>query len=251
MSNAGRACLVLLAMLAGARALAQDAGHDHGAHAPLEGHPVHDDAIHSFVLLERLEAWKQEDARGFTWSADGWIGTDLDRLWLRSEGERGEGRTHAAHVAALYGRSITAWWDVLAGMRHDFRPGGSRSFAAIGIQGTAPQWFELSAMLHVGGHGQAFVELEAQYELLLTNRLVLQPTLEAIAWRRSDAGRATGSGLATAEAGLRLRYEITRQFAPYLGVVWERSFGNTADLLRAASEPVQETRLVLGLRTWF
>ncbi|TQU76538.1 copper resistance protein B, partial [Xanthomonas perforans] len=188
---------------------------------------------------------------GLGWEGQGWIGTDLNRVWLRSEGERTDGQTESADLEVLYGRSISTWWDVVAGVRHDFKPGASQNFAAIGVQGLAPMKFEVSATAYLGEGGQTAANVEAEYELLLTNRLILQPLVEVTAYGKNDPLRGIGSGLSTAEAGLRLRYEFTRKFAPYIGVVYERAFGNTADMRREHGESFEDTRLVVGLRTWF
>jgi copper resistance protein B len=218
---------------------------------PAGNHPVHDDGLHSYLLINRLEAWESNSEEAYGWEGQGWLGTDLNRLWVRSQGEHSDGRTEAADVELLYGRSIATWWDVVAGLRHDFEPGNSQSFAAIGVQGLAPQKFEIEATAYVGEGGQTAARLEAEYELLFTNRLILQPLLEVNLYGQNDPPRGIGSGLSRAEIGLRLRYEFTRRFAPYLGVEYERAFGETADLRRDDQEAIDDTRLVVGLRTWF
>lgn len=218
---------------------------------PPNDHAVHDNTIQHYVLLNRLEVWKADPGTGLAWEGQGWIGTDRNRLWLRSEGERADGRTEAADLEVLYGRSIATWWDLVAGVRHDFKPGDSQSFAAIGVQGLAPQKFEVEATAYVGERGQTAARFEAEYELLLTNRLILQPLVEVNLFGKDDPARGIGSGLSTAEAGLRLRYEFTRQFAPYIGVVYERAFGGTADLRRAEGDDINDTRVVAGFRIWF
>lgn len=219
--------------------------------APDHAHPVHDNGIKSYVLFNRLETWDADPGTGLGWEGQAWIGTDLDRIWLRSEGERSDGQTESADLEVLYGRSVSTWWDVVAGVRHDFKPGASQNFAAIGVQGLAPMKFEMSATAYLGEGGQTAANVEAEYELLLTNRWILQPLVEVTAYGKNDPLRGIGSGLSTAEAGLRLRYEFTRRFAPYIGVVYERAFGNTADMRREHAESFEDTRLVIGLRTWF
>lgn len=218
---------------------------------PPEDHPVHDNAIHSFVMFNRLEAFDAGEGGGLEWEAQAWIGTDLDKIWLRSEGERVDGHTEAADIEVLYGRPIARWWDLVAGVRHDFQPGGSQDFAAIGVLGLAPYKFEVEATAYVGESGQTAARIEVEYETLLTNRLILQPLVEASFNGKDDARRDIGSGLGTVEAGLRLRYEITRQFAPYVGVVREKAFGRTADYRREAGEDSDDTRFVAGVRIWF
>lgn len=214
-------------------------------------HSAHDDAIHSFVLVDRFEATDGDHGRGHAWEVQAWIGKDVDRLWLRSEGERVEGRTEGADVELLYGRAISPWWDLVAGVRHDFKPGDPQSHLAIGVMGMAPYKFEVEATAYLGESGDLSARLEAEYDTLLTNRLVLQWLAEAGLHGKDDPGRGIGSGLSTIEAGLRLRYEIRREFAPYVGVVRERAFGGTADLRREHGEPVDDTLVVAGVRFWF
>jgi copper resistance protein B len=212
-------------------------------------HAMHDNAIHSFVLVDRLEADVGGDAQA--WAAQAWIGTDRDRLWLRSEGERDGTGTHASDLEVFYGRGVARWWDLLVGVRHDFAPAGAQDFLAVGVTGLAPYKFEVSATAYLGASGQSAARLEVEYETLLTNRLVLQPLLEANLYGQEDPRRGVGSGLSTVEAGLRLRYEFTRRFAPYIGVVRERAFGGTATLRRGSGEDSDDTRFVAGLRLWF
>lgn len=214
------------------------------------GH-AHDATLNSLVRFNRFEAWDAQPGSGQAWEGSAWFGGDVQRLWLRSEGERERGHTGAADLEALYGRSISPWWDVVAGVRHDFAPGPSQSWAALGVQGLAPYKFEMSATAYLGEHGQSAFIAEVEYELLLTGRLVLQPLLEVELRGQDDPRRGTGSGLSSAEAGLRLRYEVTRRFAPYVGLVHERAFGGTADYRREDGEAARDTRWVAGVRWWF
>ena len=214
-------------------------------------HMEHASEVNSMVLFNRLEGWDADHGSGLAWEAQAWIGTDLDRLWLRSEGERSDGHTESADLEVLYGRSVSAWWDVVGGIRHDFNPGDSQTWAALGVQGLAPYKFEVQATAYLGKSGQTAANIEVEYELLLTNRLVLQPLVEANFHGKDDPRRGIGAGLSTAEAGLRLRYEFTRRFAPYIGVVHERAFGKTADLRAAEAEATRDTRVVAGVRIWF
>ncbi|HEU4773174.1 MAG TPA: copper resistance protein B [Lysobacter sp.] len=216
------------------------------------GHTVHDNAVHSFWLLDRLEAWDaDEGGTGVGWEALAWVGTDLNRLWLRSEGEHVDDALEAGDIEVLYGRAIAPWWDLVAGVRHDLGEGPSQTFAAIGVMGLAPYKFEVEATAYVGQSGQTAARLEAEYETLFTNRLILQWLAEAEFHGKDDPRRGIGSGLGTVELGARLRYEIRREFAPYVGVVWERGYGNTADFRRVELEDVEDTRVVAGVRIWF
>jgi copper resistance protein B len=214
------------------------------------GHGVQDTAINHFVLLDQFE-WQDAEGGAQNWDAKAWIGTNLNRAWLRTEGEREDDRTDAAFAEALYGRAISPWWDLVAGVRQDFRPGPSRTWGAIGVQGLAPYQFDIEATVYIGESTRTHARFEVEYELLLSNRLILQPQLEAELFAESDPARGIGSGLSTVEFGLRLRYEVRREFAPYLGVVWSRKLGDTADFARAEGEGVEDTRLVGGIRFWF
>ncbi|HEY5613958.1 MAG TPA: copper resistance protein B [Lysobacter sp.] len=217
----------------------------------LQRHMEHAPEVNSYVLFNRLEAWDADRGTGQAWEALAWIGTDLDRVWLRSEGERAGGHTEAADVEVLYGRSVSPWWDVVAGIRHDFQPGPSRTWAAFGVQGLSPYKFEVQATAYVGGSGQTAANFEVEYETLLTNRLILQPLVEVNLFGQNDERRGIGSGISTIEAGLRLRYEFTRRFAPYIGVVRERALGRTADFRRDDGEDIDDTHVVAGVRIWF
>lgn len=221
-----------------------------GAKPPAHGHE-HGGGIYTYLLFNRLEAWDADPGTGQAWEARGWVGTDMHKLWLRSEGERVRGHTESADIEVLYGHPVSRWWDVVAGVRHDVAPGADQDFAAIGVTGMAPYKFEIEATAYIGTSGQTAARVEAEYELLLTNRLILQPLVEAQWHGKDDASRGIGSGLGKIEAGLRLRYEFTRKFAPYIGLVHERSFGGTADLRRDEGEPTEDTRVIAGVRLWF
>jgi copper resistance protein B len=215
------------------------------------GHAVHDESIHSFAQVNRLESWRADGSGALSWEGQGWVGRDLTRLWWRSEGERMGDETEAADLELLYGRVVGRWWDLVAGGRQDFDPGDAQTWAAIGLIGLAPYKFELEVTAYLGESGQTAARIEVEYELLLTNRLILQPLLEVNLYGKDDPERGFGSGLSSAEVGARLRYEFTRKFAPYLGVVYECAFGETADLLLTAGEDRSDTRAVAGLRFWF
>jgi copper resistance protein B len=216
----------------------------------LQGHATHDRRITAFVLFDQLE-WQGGEEGGLSIDNKTWIGGDINRLWLRAEGESSAGRPENAQVHAMYGRSISRWWDLVAGARYDFKPGPPQGWLAIGIQGLAPQWFEVEATAYVGEEARTHFRFEVEYELLLTNRLILQPLFETEIYGRDDASRRIGAGLSSVDAGLRLRYEFRREFAPYVGLVWHRAFFGSADYAREDGEKVGNTRLVTGIRTWF
>lgn len=222
------------------------------AFPPIKPHAMeHAPAFNSLVMINRLEGWDADHGTGQAWEGSAWFGSDLNRLWLRSEGEREGSRTESSELEVLYGRSISPWWDVVAGVKQDFRPADSRTWAAFGVQGLAPYKFEMSATAYLGESGQVMATVEAEYELLLTNRLILQPLVEASFSSKDVPEYGEGTGLNKVEAGLRLRYEINRRFAPYVGVVHERLFGETADYRRGEGGDVTDTRFVAGIRFWF
>jgi copper resistance protein B len=220
------------------------------AFPPVAGHAAHDRAPHSYWLIDHLEATRADGDAGFGWEADAWIGGDVQRLWLRSEGEGVEGNIESADLEVLYGRGISAWWDVVAGVRHAWGEGPSRTALALGVQGLAPYKIPVEATLYVGD-GRASARVEAGYETLLTNRWIVQWEATADLHAGGDARRGEGSGFSTLAAGARLRYEVNRRFAPYIGIERERAFGATPDLRRAAGESADDTRVVAGVRFWF
>ena len=217
----------------------------------VDGHSVHDEAINFFVLADELEWQGGDGTSSFAWKTRGWVGKDRDRLWFRSSGEAEAGDLGAGSAEALYGRAITPWWDVVAGVRQDIRPGDPQTWAAFGVQGLAPYWFDIEATAYVGASGRTRFELETEYELLLSNRLILQPLVELDLYGKDDPERGVGAGLSEIEAGLRLRYEIRREVAPYVGVLWHHKVFGTADHAREAGEPVSSARVAVGLRLWF
>jgi copper resistance protein B len=224
-------------------AFAQDV--DHG------GHTVHDRAINFQVLFDQLEWQFVHGEPGSRWDSRSWIGGDRNRIWFRTEGDAIDGVLDTAEAQVLFGRSITPWWDVVAGVRYDARPQPGHVWAAIGIQGTAPQFVDVQATAFFGPSGHTAARIEAEYDLLLTQRLVLQPLVELSLSGKDDPDRGIGRGLSTGEVGFRVRYEVRREFAPYAGLVWHRKLFGTGDSARAKSGDAGGWHLVAGLRTWF
>jgi copper resistance protein B len=216
----------------------------------VRGHSVSDTAIHYFVLFDRLE-WQGGNGNGISWDTSGWVGGDRDRFRFRTEGRGSDGRIGAAHVDLLYGRAVTPWWEIVAGVRQDVEPGAAQTWAAVGVQGRTPYWFELEATAYVGASGRTRFRVDAEYDLLLTDRLIVQPVVEADIAGKADPARQIGSGLSTVETGLRLRYEIRREFAPYLGITWSRKLFGTAGLAEAAGQEISGARVTAGVRGWF
>lgn len=217
----------------------------------VEGHAVHDRALSYYVLFDQLEWQAGEGANGVNIDSRGWIGGDRDRLWFRAEGDGEDGRVGEAQTHVLYGRQFARYWDLVGGIRQDFRPGPAQTWAAFGVQGLAPYWFDIEATGYVGASGRTHARFEVEYELLFTNRLVLQPLFEAELFGKSDPERGVGAGLSTTDLGFRLRYEIRREFAPYLGITWSNKWGKTADFAEIAGADTGGARFVTGLRLWF
>ncbi|CAN5254860.1 copper resistance protein B [soil metagenome] len=210
-------------------------------------------AISSFrLMIDQGETRVYDGRDGYLWDAQGWYGGDIDKLWLKTEGEGSFGeKTEQAEVQALWSRAITPWFDVQAGARYDFAPEPERGHLVVGLQGLAPYLFEIDAAAFLSDEGDVSARLEAEYELLITQRLILQPRAEVNLAAREVRERGIGSGVNDVELGLRLRYEFAREFAPYVGVDWERKLGTTADFARAEGEDVGDISFVAGLRLWF
>jgi len=215
------------------------------------------DDSRSFGLftLDRFERVKTDDGYATAWNAEGWLGYDFDKLWFKSEGRYAQGSLDDADAQLLWSHAVAPFWDTQLGLRRDFGRGPDRTWAAFGVQGLAPYWFELGVTAYVGQQNRTALRLESSYDVLLTQRLIVQSRFEANAYGKSDPALGIGSGVSDAEFGLRLRYEIRREFAPYVGVEWHRRFGSSADLVRinpaAGDERVFDTRIVAGLRLWF
>lgn len=219
-------------------------------HAPNQpDHVMDHEVLLTKVMIDQLEAREHE---GNALEGSLWFGSDFHKLWLKTEVERENGETEKAELQALYSRAFVPYWDLQLGLRHDFQPEtDSRNWGVIALNGLAPYFFELDSSLFIGEDGDTAFRVEAEYELLFTQQWILSPEIEVNFYGQNSPEYHTGSGLSDMEAGLRLRYEFTPQFAPYIGVNYERKFGNTADFLRAKGESTGETMWVIGLHTWF
>lgn len=211
-----------------------------------------DDMPMGSLLIQRLESRFHGNDQALGWEAQGWYGTDYQKLRLKLEGERDAGGpTTDNEVQLLYQRLVADFWDWQVGVRHDDQPGPSRTYAVLGIQGLAPQWFEVDANLFLSERGDPSLRLETEYELLLTQRLILEPALEYNLALADDRDAGVGAGGSELEVGLRLRYEVRREFAPYFGYVWNKTYGRSGDIARAEAEDDEEGYWVAGVRMWF
>ena len=208
---------------------------------------------HSFgaLLVDSLERNFSSNGNGTSYDAQAWFGRDYDRLVIKAEGAVAHGKVEEARTELLWGHAIASLWDAQLGLRYDNGVGPDRGWLAFGVQGLAPYWFEVDVAAYVGENGRTALRVGAEYDILLTQKLVLQPRIELNAYGKQDAERGIGSGLSEADAGVRLRYEFTRQFAPYIGVERVAKFGQTADFARDEGEKTAETRWVAGVRFWF
>jgi copper resistance protein B len=199
--------------------------------------------------LAEYQARKGRD--GYRWDGELWYGGDINRFVLRTEGEGsfGEG-VEEAEVQALYSRALDAYWNLQAGVRVDAKPNG-RAYAVLGVEGLAPYWFDVESALFLSEKGDLLGRVQATYDQRITQRLIAQPFVEANVALQDVPRDRIGSGLSDLELGLRVRYEIAREFAPYVGVSYERAFGDTARYARAAGEDPSVTAFVFGIRTWF
>jgi copper resistance protein B len=205
----------------------------------------------STVMVNLAEHQARSGADGYRWDGQAWFGGDLNRLVIKSEGDgtRGEG-VETAEVQALYSRAVGVYTDLQIGVRQEVEPLG-RTYLAVGFESLLPYWFDVEGAAFLSTMGDLHGRLEGSYDLRLTNRLILQPRAEFNFAAQNTPETRTGSGLSNAELGLRLRYEIRREFAPYIGVSWDRKAGRTADYARARGEDPEATGVVVGIKAFF
>lgn len=210
-----------------------------------------DDPLLSKVMIDQLEVRNTDGPDPVVLDGQAWIGYDLNKLWIKTDATRVDGATEDAELQALYSKAVAPFWDVQMGVRRDFLPKPSRNWLVLGVQGLSPYFFDVDTALFLGESGRSAFRFKAEYEMLFTQQLILTPEVTVNLYGRNDPDTGTGSGLADTEIGLRLRYEIQRKIAPYIGVNWNRKYGNTADYARAAGEDTQDNQWVIGLRAWF
>jgi copper resistance protein B len=246
-TTAAAAALALAAALGSHGASARSPGHGGGAERFHEEPPVL-----ATLQVERLEHRWRDGENSVDWEADAWVGGDVHKLWLKAEGGKPvEGGVEEAEFQALYGRMVSEFWDVQAGVRHDVRPRPQRTYAVLGLQGVAPYFLDVEAQAFLGEDGDLSARVEVETDLLVTQRLVLQPAAELGLSARRVPEVHLGRGLTELELGLRLRYEFAREFAPYVGVAWERKLGETAGIARRHGEDPDDLSFVTGVRFWF
>lgn len=214
--------------------------------------PIPDSRPYWMVLVDRLETRFADEVDTYVWDMQGWYGGDYNRLWLKTEGEGEQGESpESTELQALFSHRFSPFWDWQLGVRHDFDPDPQRTYAVLGVQGVIPYEFEWDSALFVSNKGDVSARIEAEYDLKVTQRIILQPRLEINAAASEVPELGLGSGLNSTELGVRLRYEIRREFAPYIGVSWEKLYGGTADFSELKGEATSIVSIVVGFRAWF
>ncbi len=213
------------------------------------GSPVADETVWLHATLDQFEG-RLSAGNALRWEGEAWTGTDTDRLWLKSEGELENSKVFDGQQEALYDTPLSTWFDLQAGLRYDVDSQPGRLWAAAGIEGLSQYFFHISATAYASDTGHYAAKFFATYDLLLTQRLILQPEAEVNIYSKSDSARLIASGVSDLDTGLRLRYEITRKFAPYIGVTYEKRFAARSRLAAAGQTPHQ-LRFAVGLRSWF
>ena len=213
---------------------------------------MHDDPLLAKLQIDNLESAHSSDgANAQQWDGRFWVGHNLDKLWIRSEGSRSQGRIEEGDVEALWGHAVSPFWNLMAGVRHDLGTGPTRNWAAFGFQGIAPYEFEFEATAYAGPSGRTAFRLKTSQDWLFTQKLILTPAVDLNAYGRADPRRDIGAGVSDASLSFRLRYEFSRKFAPYLGYSWVHKFGATAGMARATGRPVSDRQILMGVRVWF
>jgi len=210
-----------------------------------------DDPLLFMLKIDQLELQDTDEHSTLAWEAQAWLGKDLNKLYLKTEGEYTNSDYEELETQLLYSYAIAPYWDIQAGWRHDSHPEPSRDWLALGFQGLTPYFFETTVNLFIGNDGRTALRFKGEYEWMLNQRWVLSPDIEINLHGKNDPDTKTGSGLSDMSTGLRLRYEIRREFAPYIGVKWQRQFGQTADYAEQEGEATHDVIIVAGVRIWF
>lgn len=219
----------------------------------LDTMPFYSDESHNVysLLVDRLESVTTTGDAAMTYDLQAWVGQTYNRALIRAEGEMQNGLSENARTELLWAHAITPYWDSHLGVRYDSGSGRGRGWLAFGVQGLAPYWLYVEATAYVNEQGRMAFRTELEYDVLITQHLILQPRVEANFYSKNDAVHGLGNGLSNIEAGVRLRYEIRREFAPYVGVEWASLVGNSANYAQTNNNTVDETRFVAGIHFWF
>lgn len=203
------------------------------------------------VKIDQLEHREKDGEVALTFKGEAWIGKDMEKLWLKSEIEKEESSTESSEIMLAYGKAVAAYWDLMVGVRSDIVPSPSRNWLAVGMKGTAPYFIDVEAFAFVGKAGRSLFRVELEQEWMITQKWALVPKVEIELSGKTDEEVEVGSGLSKVEAGLRLMYEVRREFAPYVGINYEKAYGRTADFKREEDEDTSKTQWVIGVHAWF
>lgn len=206
---------------------------------------MQDDPLLTMVKADKLEFRDSDEGNLLVWELDAWVGKDLSKFWFKSSGESLDGEVESNEVDLLYSKAIAPFWDVQFGLRHEFKPEPTKDRVGIGVMGVAPYLFEIDANVFIDEDSMLNARIDAEYEYMFSQKLVLVPNLEMSLYSDDDNARGIVSGLSSVELGLRLHYEIKREFSPYIGINLEKKFGNSI------VEESSESQLVAGVSFWF
>jgi copper resistance protein B len=215
--------------------------------------PVKDNMVFAHVLFNQLEGRTNGSDNELRWDAEGWVGTDMNRLWIKSEGFAGNGTVSDGDHEVLYDRPIphTRYFDAQAGVRADVDSNPSRVWAAVGVEGLAPYFFNLEPTFYISDGGHMAGRINGSWDLFITQRWVVQPQAELNFYSKDDPARETGSGFSDIDAGIRLRYEVTRKINPYIGWAYNGKYGNSALYTRQSGGATNNSSFVFGVRVWY
>jgi copper resistance protein B len=211
---------------------------------------IDDDPVLTKVMGE-VETRQTDGGNYSVWNINAWVGKDLEKIWVKSEGEKEDGVVVEAEVQVLYSKAVAPYWDLQYGIKKDFKPTPTRTWGVVAVKGLAPYLVEVDASLFVGESGRTAARLDAEYEYMFSQKIVLSTEVEINMFGKDDEIAGTGKGLAHIDAGFRLGYELSREFTPYIGINWGKKYGNTAIYARNEGEDTEDTQMLLGLRFWF
>ena len=204
------------------------------------------------ILIDQAEARIRRGGDGYFLNAEAWYGGDINKAWFKTEVEGDFGsKPEQAEFQALWSHAIDPWYDFQTGLRYDAAPDSNTAHLVVGVQGLAPYWIEIDAAAFLSTRGDLTARFEAEHDVRITQKLILQPRAELDFALQDIPREAIGAGLSTGELGLRLRYQVTQQFGPYLGVAYDRAFGDTRKFRRREGEGLGGFSFVTGVRFWF
>ncbi len=218
--------------------------------------PLHagmeDDPTLVKLMIDEFEQRYGDEEDPIVFDGDLWIGKDINKLWLKADAEYVDSEVEKSRVQARYSRAVAPYWDFQLGVARDIKPADeTRDWVVAGFRGLAPYYFDIDTSLFIGKNGRSQLLFDTEYEIMFTQKVVLSPEVKFVFNGKKDEALGQGAGLSSIEAGLRLRYEIVREFAPYIGINWEGVFGDTADYAEAAGGETSDTQFVVGIRAWY